>query len=83
MTLSLKELQQLQKELDACIRVFSDVLVNELTQRDEQKREKEIKNRFISTLLSVQTLHMAFGAKSEKGRIILPSGGMKFKVRAI
>lgn len=39
----------------AYVKEYSDILVEELTLREELDREKEIKNNFISTLLAVQS----------------------------
>ena len=39
----------------AYVKEYSDVLVEELTLREDLEREKEIKNNFISTLLAVQS----------------------------
>lgn len=39
----------------AYVKEYSDILVEELTLREELEREKEIKNKFISTLLAVQS----------------------------
>lgn len=37
------------------VQEYSDILVEELTHREEQIREKDMKNKFISTLLAVQS----------------------------
>ncbi|XP_068730730.1 fasciculation and elongation protein zeta-1-like [Montipora capricornis] len=52
--LSNGELFDLKQEMAAYVKEYSDVLVEELTMREELEREKEIKNKFISTLLAVQ-----------------------------
>ena len=39
----------------AYVKEYSDVLIEELTLREELDREKEIKNKFISVLLAVQS----------------------------
>ena len=49
------ELLDLKQEMAAYVKEYSDVLVEELTLREELEREKEIKNNFISTLLAVQS----------------------------
>ncbi|KAL9953260.1 hypothetical protein ACROYT_G040647 [Oculina patagonica] len=53
--LSSGELLDLKQEMAAYVKEYSDVLVEELTLREELEREKEIKNNFISTLLAVQS----------------------------
>ena len=52
---SMDELLLLKEEMAAYVQEYSDVLVEELTHRDEQLREKTVKNKFISTLLAVQS----------------------------
>ena len=53
--LSNGELLDLKQEMAAYVKEYSDVLVEELTLREELEREKEVKNKFISTLLAVQS----------------------------
>ncbi|XP_027040063.1 fasciculation and elongation protein zeta-2-like isoform X1 [Pocillopora damicornis] len=53
--LSNGELLDLKQEMAAYVKEYSDILVEELTLREELDREKEIKNNFISTLLAVQS----------------------------
>lgn len=53
--LSNGELLDLKQEMAAYVKEYSDILVEELTLREELEREKEIKNKFISTLLAVQS----------------------------
>ena len=78
--LSNGELFDLKQEMAAYVKEYSDVLVEELTMREELEREKEIKNKFISTLLAVQCRIRDLQAgqgKSKKG-----SSANSAKVRA-
>ena len=52
--LSYEEILQLQNELQAYTKQYSDILVVELENRDAYIREKELKNEFISSFLAVQ-----------------------------
>ncbi|KFD59007.1 hypothetical protein M514_00170 [Trichuris suis] len=52
--LSYKKLLVLHSELETLIQVFNENLVQELALRDEYEFEKELKNTFISLLLSIQ-----------------------------
>jgi len=51
---------ELYDEMDSLVRELSEELVLELARRDELGYEKELKNQFISLLLSVQRRHRAF-----------------------
>ncbi|EDO36418.1 predicted protein, partial [Nematostella vectensis] len=53
--LSYEELLDLRDEMAAYVKEYSDVLVDELMVKDEQLREQEIKNLFISSLLALQS----------------------------
>jgi len=50
---------ELYDEMDSLVRELSEELVLELARRDELGYEKELKNQFISLLLSVQRRHRA------------------------
>lgn len=50
---------ELYDEMDSLVRELSEELVLELARRDELEYEKELKNQFISLLLSVQRRHRA------------------------
>ena len=52
--LSVCALNELYDELEHTFRENSEVLINSLALRDELEYEKELKNQFISLLLSVQ-----------------------------
>ncbi len=47
-------LNELYEELECTIREYSETLIAELALRDELEYEKELKNQFISLLLSIQ-----------------------------
>lgn len=58
-TMSSAALCELYDEMDGLVRELSEELVLELARRDELGYEKELKNQFISLLLSVQRRHRA------------------------
>lgn len=66
--LSNGELSDLKQEMAAYVKEYSDVLIEELTLREELEREKEIKNKFISTLLTVQSKIRELQAGQTKGK---------------
>ena len=66
--LSSGELLDLKQEMAAYVKEYSDVLVEELTLREDLEREKEIKNKFISTLLAVQSRIRELQSGQGKGR---------------
>ncbi|KAH9380679.1 hypothetical protein HPB48_014601 [Haemaphysalis longicornis] len=59
-TLSTAELNEVLVELERLIRQHSETLIQELALRDELEFEKELKNTFISLLLSVQNKRRHF-----------------------
>ena len=52
--LSLGALNELLEETECMIKDYSETLIQELAYRDELEYEKELKNQFISLLLSIQ-----------------------------
>ena len=67
--LSTNELTQILSDIELLVRELSEELVNDLGVRDELEYEKELKNTFISLLLSIQSKrrqHMAEGGKVRK-----------------
>lgn len=52
--MSIGGLCELYEELDGTVKEYSEVLIQELALRDELEYEKELKNQFISLLLSIQ-----------------------------
>lgn len=68
-TLSTAELNEVLVELERLIRQHSETLIQELALRDELEYEKELKNTFISLLLSVQNKrrHFHIDRRSSKG----------------
>ena len=53
-SLSISALNELLEELEVTIKDYSETLIAELALRDELEYEKELKNQFISLLLSIQ-----------------------------
>jgi hypothetical protein len=61
---------ELYDEMDGLVRELSEELVQQLARRDELEYEKELKNQFISLLLSIQRRHRdLIGNKSHHGLI--------------
>ena len=56
--LSYKSLVTLSGELESLIQAYNESLVAELALKDELEWEKELKNSFISLLLSVQVRYI-------------------------
>ncbi|XP_077996624.1 fasciculation and elongation protein zeta-2-like isoform X2 [Glandiceps talaboti] len=65
--LSLHALNELLEELESTVKEYSEVLIEQLALRDELEYEKEIKNQFISNLISVQNKLKARNPKGKKG----------------
>lgn len=59
-SLSYSRLLALSAELEQLIQVYNDSLVEQLAHRDELEYEKEMKNTFISLLLSIQNRRRHF-----------------------
>ena len=53
-------------ELEVLIREFSETLIAELALRDELEYEKELKNSFISLLLSVQNRRRQYHVEKKR-----------------
>jgi len=68
---------ELYDEMDGLVRELSEELVLELARRDELGYEKELKNQFISLLLSVQRRHRALVDSKLRGGST--AGGSKAK----
>ncbi|XP_055342106.1 fasciculation and elongation protein zeta-2-like [Paramacrobiotus metropolitanus] len=64
--LSMVELLELQTELERLTQQYSEILVQELAQRDEQQFEKEVKNSFISELIKVQNKRRQLALERKK-----------------
>lgn len=60
--LSLNELTQILSDIELLVRELSEELVSDLGVRDELEYEKELKNTFISLLLSIQSRRRACGS---------------------
>ncbi|XP_077866053.1 fasciculation and elongation protein zeta-2-like [Saccoglossus kowalevskii] len=65
--LSLLTLNELLEELESTIQDYSEVLIEQLALRDELEFEKEVKNQFISNLITVQNKLKARYPKGKKG----------------
>ncbi|PAV60404.1 hypothetical protein WR25_23742 [Diploscapter pachys] len=64
--LSYSKLVTLAAEMEQLIQVYNESLVEELAHRDELEYEKEMKNSFISLLLSIQNKRRQFAAERKK-----------------
>lgn len=67
-TFSTVQLNELLIELERMIQEFSETLIQELAFRDELDFEKELKNNFISLLLSVQNKRRQHHIDRKRGR---------------
>lgn len=67
-TLSTFQLNEVYLELERMIQENSEVLIQELALRDELEFEKELKNTFISLLLSIQNKKRQQSTEKRKGR---------------
>jgi hypothetical protein len=66
--LSQRELNDLYTEMEMEIRDLSESLIAELALRDELEYEKELKNQFISLLLSIQNKKRHLGVSASHHR---------------
>lgn len=66
--LSVAQLNELYMELERMIQDHSETLIQELAFRDELEFEKELKNNFISLLLSVQNKRRQHHIERKRGR---------------
>jgi len=62
--LSLNELTQILSDIELLVRELSEELVADLGVRDELEYEKELKNTFVSLLLSIQSRRRAAGTEA-------------------
>ena len=60
----MNELSQILNDIELLIKDLSEELVSDLGIRDELEYEKELKNTFISLLLSIQSRRRACSADS-------------------
>ena len=67
-TYSSVQLNELYMELERMVQHNSETLINELALRDELEFEKELKNNFISLLLSVQNKRRQHHIDRKRGR---------------
>ncbi|KAG1665355.1 Fasciculation and elongation protein zeta-2 [Nymphon striatum] len=73
--LGVGELNELYLELEGMIKEYSETLIQQLALRDELEYEKELKNSFISLLLSVQNKRRQFNLeKKKRGKAVGPNG---------
>ena len=77
--LSMNELSQILNDIELLIKDLSEELVSDLGIRDELEYEKELKNTFISLLLSIQSRRRACSADSGGTHSSSSSGKKKVK----
>lgn len=73
--LSMNELSQILNDIELLIKDLSEELVSDLGVRDELEYEKELKNTFISLLLSIQSRRRACSADSHGTHSSSSAGG--------
>lgn len=66
--LSNSQLNEIYLELERMIQENSEVLIQELALRDELEYEKELKNTFISYLLTIQNKKRQHSTEKRRGR---------------
>ena len=71
--LSSTELSQILNDIEILVKDLSEELVNDLGVRDELEYEKELKNTFISLLLSIQSKRRACTSGGGGGSDLAPS----------
>ncbi|KAK6016228.1 FEZ-like protein [Ostertagia ostertagi] len=82
--LSYSKLVTLNAEMEQLIQVYNESLVDELAHRDELEYEKEMKNTFISLLLSIQNKRRQFiNERKRKGTKIDPHQLPQFMTASI
>jgi len=64
-SMSSAELNELYLDLELMIKDYSEVLIDELALRDELEYEKELKNQFISLLLTIQNKRRQYNVKKK------------------
>lgn len=67
--MSSKELNEVLAEYELTIKEFSETLVHELALRDELEYDKELKNQFISLLLTIQKRRRESNADKKKKKV--------------
>ena len=77
--LSTTELSQILNDIEILIKDLSEELVNDLGVRDELEYEKELKNTFISLLLSIQSKRRACQSNAESSQKNSQKSGGTFK----
>ncbi|KHN86125.1 Fasciculation and elongation protein zeta-2 [Toxocara canis] len=65
-SLSYSKLVTLNAEMEQLIQVYNESLVEQLAHRDELEYEKEMKNTFISLLLSIQNRRRQFANERKR-----------------
>merc|ERR1712179_471737 len=81
--LSVVELTQIYSDIEVLVRDLSEELVTDLGSRDELEFEKELKNNFISLLLSVQSKRRQHSVDSGQARRRKDGGGYKYLTTVI
>uniref|UniRef100_A0A0K0EWK2 Unc-76 (inferred by orthology to a D. melanogaster protein) n=1 Tax=Strongyloides venezuelensis TaxID=75913 RepID=A0A0K0EWK2_STRVS len=83
-SLPINKLLTLASEMEQLIRIYNESLVENLAHRDELEFEKEVKNTFISLLLSIQNRRRAFhNERKRKGLRIDISQMPQFAIATI
>ncbi|CEF62406.1 Unc-76 [Strongyloides ratti] len=83
-SLPTNKLLTLASEMEQLIRIYNEALVENLAHRDELEFEKEVKNTFISLLLSIQNKRRAYhNERKRKGLRIDVSQMPQFAVATI
>jgi len=81
--LSVSELTQILSDVEVLVRDLSEELVVDLGKRDELEYEKELKNNFISLLLSIQSKRRQHCPESGQPRKKKDAGQFKYLTTVI
>lgn len=81
--LSVPELTQMLADIEVLVRDLSEELVTDLGNRDELEFEKELKNNFISLLLSIQSRRRQQGGEAGAQGRRRKEGGSKYLTTVI
>merc|ERR1711974_120465 len=81
--LSVVELTQILSDIEVLVRELSEELVTDLGLRDELEFEKELKNNFISLLLSIQSKRRQHCPESGQPRKKKDAGQFKYLTTVI
>lgn len=78
---SVRALSELYDELDATVREYSEVLIQQLALRDELEYEKELMNQFISLHVSIQKKKRELQSDRKRGTMPTAEANVNISVK--